>query len=277
MDRASTFRAVRWILGAAVLAMGVVIVLAYAGPDAPPDIETPPTPVGQYTPVVLFAVPAALWWVVVRWLRFRYWRQTGSETTLTPTSGRLFTPVTFTGTVDDRQVTARTIQLRRDQTSGNDATFYTVVSATLHETPEDGVAISRSDEGAFGIDTNAQAFEDGVAAVANSAGLAKAMLTDDVKQAMQSAPDQSPVYAGNVKLAAITYESTNRLPVLSWLYQFLKRDVLGSRGTGETTDEWGGGPDSVVQLVDGTVMDGEQLQRQVDLVVAVAEAFERQP
>jgi hypothetical protein len=268
MNRTTQFSVIRLGVVAAVLAIAVGAILAFAGTS--PLGWTPPAVAGPFTPFVVIFVAAVGGWLSLGRLRSRYWTSAGRQAGLAAESGGLFGSTSFSGTVDGREVRVHLHQVA----SGKG--LHTVVRALLDGPADDGAVVDVTDGRtvrAFEVAEQADVEVDGLAAAGGSRAVAEAVVTDGAGEALRAIGYPGQVFVGDASRA---YEDLERLSGSDVGDPDLRLDVeqhytREDDPTGEPLVDAA----SVTHVTSRQVLDGDELRRQVEAVVAVADAFER--
>lgn len=261
----------------------VLFVLIIFGPGlvytgvAEPYISPPPFIFGEID--VLGIVFGGVLLVVVAKptarLRARYWRATATEAGLTPADDESASTHEYTGTVDGRRVRA-TIGADPALSTESRKTRYTLVEAALGETHTVGVVLGPADQEAYMTPYDVAAFadveRDGVVAASNRDGLAAAVCTSAVVDGLVAVDGLNQVYAGDAKAVGDTFPADERTPFGT--NPGVTRQIEAAHDDEMDGTDWLGGRDWVSHVTRGTVLDADELRRQIEAVVLVARAFE---
>lgn len=268
MERRARYRVVRNGVVVAVLAVAGASILAFAG-TAPLGV-TPPAFAGPATPVVLILAAALLGSGSLSRLESRYWQSAGSEAGLEPESGGLFGAARFAGTVDGREVRVHLHQVSEGKG------LHTVVRALLEGPAEDGAVVDFTGGRtvrAFEVAEQADVEVEGLAAVGGSLAVAEAVVGGRAGDALRAVGVPGQVFVGDASRA---FEGLDEFGGTDAGDAGLRLDVEQHYGGGYNP---AGEPlvddASVAHVCSRRVLDGEELRRQAEAVVAVADAFER--
>lgn len=265
------------------LLLAVVPPFVYVGAGEP-YIAPPPMLFGAADPLIFISIAFLLLVFVQpsKFLRVRYWRDTAREAGLTPVADRPDT-VEFTGTVRGREVRAK---IGTNSVFGSGAngffksegadTRYTLVEVALAEPATAGVVIGPEEQRfrvtPYDVARFAEVSVDGLVAIGSREGLADAVLTSDVREAVLAVADPNQFYVGNARAAGENLSDADRTPRGTMPKLTNEVDAAHDDETGR--GHWLGGTGWVTHITSGTVLDAAELQAQIDAVVAVAEAFE---
>lgn len=214
--------------------------------------------------------------VVVSVFRIRAWTTMGRAVGLSPGSSLL--PIRapdLTGTHDGRPVRVRTDTRTRSSSGESGSTTYavTVVEAELTGAGEGGAFVARGSNP--DADIRVDATEDGAPtaligddydAFGSSDGLLAELNTARVQSALDDAGAYGPVLVGD---AAGALQAAFDRPDLDGLSGKLHSFVAGSAIEALEDD-----PETVSTELDWLLLDAEELERQLDVVVALADEFE---
>lgn len=272
MDARRKLRVVTVALGGLTVLASVVTVLAYAG-EAASFLPTPPQFAGVFSPFVVIVAVALGSYLVVRRLRSRYWMAAGRGADLAPEGGGRFGATEFAGTVHGRPVRVHVEAVG----GGRDSRAYTVVSAELSEEADDGVIVSPVADGGpdvapFEVAEQADVADDRLAAVGGSEAATSAVVGGRAREALLAVEDLEQVFVGDESVA---FEGLEREGVIGGENLDVRRAIV--KKYDPEYDYWGegtGDASTVTHLSRDAVLDPDELRRQVEAVVAVADAFE---
>jgi hypothetical protein len=203
------------------------------------------------------------------------WGAMTEETGLAADGGGLLGTPDLTGTVGGRPVRARRVSHKTNRgTEGSNRKRFTIVETQLANPARESVMITRFPEGSEPSKTDL-----GGAAVGNTAidgrfavtggageGLAEELLTGRVRNLLVDLDD-----VGSLTVGDPTEQIMEQIPDVSdsMVGRFFEGQLEGSlaeRSPGEAN--------TVAIQTAGTLRDGAELQRRLDAVVAVADAYE---
>lgn len=246
-------------------------VAVFSGRAAP--LVTPEMlPVGGPIGMVVFAGGLlVVGGVVIALLKRRAWRRAGQRANLTPEGGGLLEKPALVGTENGRTVRARTVkrQTGGGGESGSSKSTFTVVEADLDEPAADGLVIGNGGEdiadiGDMPVDLEADTVGE-FAVVGTSEELARETLTTRAQNELHEPSLLESVLVGNasdVLLEAVP-DSDGLLTgaLTDSIERKLRDEIAGDAGTVRVETE-------------GMLLDGEELDRQLTAVAAVADGFE---
>jgi len=254
-----------------VLVFGAAIT-AYSG-QAEPYVSASQMPGG---PTGMFGGAlgvSAVGWAAIGTLRKRSWLSMGRRAGLAPEGGSVL-PIgqpDMTGSVHGRTVRART----RSKTtggggeSGSSKSTFTVVEADLPGPSDRGLFVGRGDSaGGLGDDVGARhlptvTIDDEFVVVGDSEELARAVLTDRVRDALRAMEDDDDGLlvgdAGGVVSDAVSGASDSRLV---------------QAAANRAGEKFAGDAATVSHETRGLLLDADELERRLEAVAAAADAFE---
>lgn len=277
-----------------ILVVGGMI--AVASGNAEPYVS--PAQLPGSSPVV-FGGAAAL--VVAGWiaiglleglLRSRGWKRAGKAARLTSEGGGLFGTPELAGAVGGREVRARTLSRKSSRAggkTGSKMTRYTVVEASLDGPAEGGLVVTPGGDGGIlsrpssleldpghveaqagdGLATVEQA---GLTVVGTSEPVARAVVSGRPGEEIRTLEGLNLVYVGDASAVISTF-----LPDADEVGSGLGGAIQGAmmdRVEGAFVDHVPGDASTVSLETEGVVTDGEELRRQVEAVVTIADVFE---
>lgn len=231
-------------------------------------------------PLALFGLAAGFLiaeWLVIRQLQHRAWRTAGRQAGLAPEGNGLFGAPDLVGTVDGRSVQARTITQKTGGggESGSNKTTYTVLEAALRDPVEEGILIAPTgtDESivaAIGGETPAG---DGSAAletetvgefqaVAGSGPAAREVLTATAREALRKPALLDVVQVGDASETVLKAIPDGQGGLSGMVTGVMKSGI---------EKKYPSDPGTVRTGTRGLLLEGEELDRQVRAVVAVAD------
>jgi hypothetical protein len=254
-----------------VVVFGVVI-LTISG-NARPFLAPDQLPIRG--PLNGIGVIAVLWFLgagVIFQLEKRSWKRAGKEVGLSPDArGGIIGKPDLTGTVDGRDVRARTVSrnVGGGGESGSNEETFTVVETDLSDPSDQGLIVlgGKSTIGAddVPVDLAEQATTvGGVAVLGGADDVARDVLTPRAQDAIQRV-DTITVHAGET---ADIYSNTVQEATgsIAGSLMNLMEDKLADRIPGDAG--------TVSPEKKGVVLNGADLERQAQAVVAVADGFE---
>lgn len=276
-DRRRRLRLLRFteLLAAVVLILGPGLV--YAGVTEP--YISPPTPVfGDVDVLVLMIGGAGLIWLrPSKFLRRRYWQATAAEAGLTTGHGDTAGSRECTGTIRGRLVRVKTGTTTAFRSSTKQTReSYTLVEAELDRAASAGVVIGPSAQDTFvtpyDVASHADCERNGLVAVGSSDGLAEAVLTTRVQEALLPVEPLNQVYVGNARAAGDRLPEGDRMVVGT--PPSVTRAVDAAHSADMEGGDWLGGNRWVTHLSRDVTLDAEKLRRQVEAIAIVADVFE---
>jgi hypothetical protein len=220
-------------------------------------------------------VIAVLWFLgagVIFQLEKRSWKRAGKEVGLSPDArGGIIGKPDLTGTVDGRDVRARTVSrnVGGGGESGSNEETFTVVETDLSDPSDQGLIVlgGKSTIGAddVPVDLAEQATTvGGVAVLGGADDVARDVLTPRAQDAIQRV-DTITVHAGETAdiYSNTVQEATGSIAgsLMNLMEDKLADRIPGDAGTVSTEKK-------------GVVLNGAELERQAQAVVAVADGFE---
>jgi hypothetical protein len=259
------------LFGWVLVAFGAALLVASG--NAKPYVSLSDVPTGTPFPLFGGALVAVLLGVVVMGrLSRRAWTRTGRAAGLTPSGSGGSGKPELAGTVDGRTARMRTVTRSRGSSSsesGNRSTTYTVVEVDLTDPVADGLMIQIAD-GATMFGAGVQVGDagtdvDGFGVLGAEEPFARAVVTDAVREELRTPSRLDAVIVGDVSdpIMDAFDESTGRFT--SMLADQLEAQAEQGIFGDETTVR--------VQQT-GVLLDGAELSRQIDALVAVAESYE---
>lgn len=254
-----------------VVVFGVVI-LTISG-NARPFLAPDQLPIRG--PLNGIGVIAVLWFLgagVIFQLEKRSWKRAGKEVGLSPDArGGIIGKPDLTGTVDGRDVRARTVSrnVGGGGESGSNEETFTVVETDLSDPSDQGLIVlgGKSTIGAddVPVDLAEQATTvGGVAVLGGADDVARDVLTPRAQDAIQRV-DTITVHAGETAdiYSNTVQEATGSIAgsLMNLMEDKLADRIPGDAGTVSTEKK-------------GVVLNGAELERQAQAVVAVADGFE---
>lgn len=254
--------------------------LVYGG-VADPYISPPDPVFGNIDVLLLMIIGGGVIWIQPsKFLRRRYWRAAAAEAGLDLADGGMSGPRKYAGTIQGRPVrmkTGTTTMFRSSpQPRGEDAKSYTLIEAELSQEAAEGVVIGPSEQDAFvtpyDVASYADCKENGLVAVGSGDGLAEAVLTPAVQEALLSIESLNQVYLGNARAAGDRLPEDDRMDVGT--PAGVTRLVDAAHDTDMNDGDWLGGKGCVSHLSRGVIFDEEELRRQAEAVATAANVFE---
>lgn len=257
------------IFGWAVAA-AVGVVAAYGG-HAEPYVSASQLPSGGVYMVGIIVASWLVGGVVIDRLRTFHWKAVGRAADLTPDGIGLVGEPDLTGTVEGRQVRART-RTEKVRTGGEGSTEkvkYTVVEADLAGPADRGLVVGRDDgsggpAGAAGV--QAVDVGDGVVAVGTDEAFAREALDRRSRAAIRSMGTDEDLNVGD---AAGMMQST-----LDEAMGDSGGGLFANTFAGMAFDEMAGDASTVTIEEKGLLLHAGELESRVQAVAAVADAFE---
>lgn len=279
MVRKDTLYSVATLAWAVVVGgAGVLVVSGKAAPMVSPT-TIPGGPIGGIGTIAGGVILGAY---AIDRVRARDWVSTGRAAGLTSTSGgTLWGQATMDGTVEGRTVRAR-VNKRKESSggeSGSSKKAYTVVEADLDAAAEDGLLVGRtppesSDDPGSGISALGENFGsvatvslgEGFWAVADDEDLARAVLTDRVRNAFHDLERVDGIYVGDAGgvLEDAVAEATGS--GLGGMVAGSVASLIAGSLPGDAT--------RVSYETRGLLLDGDEMAGRARAVAAVADAFE---
>jgi hypothetical protein len=257
----------------ALVAFGSALVVVSG--NAEPYVSMSDVPTGTPFPLFGGAFGAVLLGgVVVGRLTRRDWKRAGRQAGLAPTERSLLGKPELEGTVRGHTVRMRTVKRQTgsgggSQTGGSSSSTYTVVEVDLNSPVHNGIMVTTSeDTTVFGAGVEARnhaIYVDGIGVIGADENVTRAVLTDRVREELRAPSMLDVVLVGDVSdtlLGAIRDDSGM---FASMIYDKLEDKIEETNFADETT---------VSSEQKGILLDGTELARQVDALVAVTESFE---
>lgn len=275
LDRKRRLSVVRVLTGIAYVGVLFGPGIVYTG-NAEPYLSPPPFVFGEIDAAILMFGGAALLFVFkpTRLLRTRYWKATAKAAGLSPVRRGVLTPPECAGTVRGREVRART-GVNGALTSERKAR-YTVVEAALADEATGGVVVGPADQdgvAAYDLTASPDAETDTLLAVGSDDGLAREVLDGQVTTTLRAVESLDQVYVGDATAAGETLPDDDRIPFGT--YPGVTNEIEAAHDDDMPDRDWLGGPGWVSHVSWGTVVDPVELDRQIDAVVTLADAFEQ--
>lgn len=256
-----------WVM--AVFGATLAVLLGETAPYVTMSMLPVEGPVPMFGAAAALAIAGAL---VVGRLKKRAWRRAGREANLTSEGGLFGTP-DLVGDRGGRPVRVRTITRKTGggggEAGGSSKTTYTIVEADLRGPAREGliVGLDDGDLGDFGSGAiNAETDSTGEFSILESApGLGGAVLTGRARNVLAGPTRTDSVLAGNASGVFM-----DEIPEADGMV-----GSLFTKGAEKMVDEGIAGDESTVRAeTKGLLMDGKEIARQVEAVVAVADEFE---
>lgn len=263
MVRKNTLYTTAFFLWIPLVLGGAVVVMSGQAPSLLTAAEVPG---GAPAVFGLAMALIAAGYTVFRLLRGWSWRRAGRRAGLSPERDGLFGAPALVGTSRGRTVRARTVA-RQDSSDGQSGRqTFTVVEADLRTPAETGLVVGPATAGGTWDITSADVgFEvetlGEFAAVGSARELARETLDDRVRETLRADALVDAVYVGDASGVLV-----DAIPADS--------GALAGVVAGRLADQLPGGPETVAVETRGLLLEAGSLQRQVEAVVAVAEAFE---
>lgn len=257
------------------LVVAAATILVFSG-NARPYVAPPQLP-GRPFSVFGVGIAAALAGLAVISLhRRRSWKRAGRRIGLTPERGGLLGAPELTGSIDGRPVRARTIsrQTSSGGESGSSSTTFTVAEADLSGPAEEGLFVAPAGGGgglggAARVDLDhaePSARNDDFVAVGGSEAAGRAVISGAARDALLALDDPSLVAVGNTDAAVADLVDASEAD--SSLGSF-----VAGKMEGLIADSISGDASTVTMETKHLVHDGDRLERRLQAVAAVADAF----
>lgn len=256
----------------ALVAFGAAVLVASG--NAEPYVTMSDVPTGTPLPLFGGALGAVLLGgVVVGRLTRRDWKRAGRQAGLTPTEGGLTGKPELEGTVRGHTVRMRTIK-RKTGSSGADSggsstSTYTVVEVDLTDPVDNGLMItSDEDTTVFGAGVQAEdhaTYVDGVGVIGADESFTREVLTNRVQEELAEPSMLDLVLVGDVTGTLLDVIGDDSGLFASMIYDKLEEQLEETTFADGTT---------VSSEQKGVVLDGAELSRLVDALVAVTESYE---
>lgn len=266
-------------------------IAAYSG-QAEPYVSPRALPEGPLAMFGLAAGAILAGWLVLsaaeRTLERSRWKRAGRDAGLSPEGGGLFGRPDLVGTVEGREVRARTLTRKRRSGGPEGSTTrktFTIVEARLDQpaehglvvTPADGTEISSGATG-FTLDSDAVAGAGGLATVEGGGftvlgvdeDAARAVAEGASGSAMNGLDGSATIFAGPAAdVLATAIPDTDGEGVGAWM-----QGKMLDKAEDTLRERIPGGPELVVAETEALLEEGDRLRRQARAVAAVAEALD---
>lgn len=212
---------------------------------------------------------AAAGWAVVAHRKSSAWRAMGRRLDLSVDSGGLglFGTPDLRGTVQGRPVRVSTYTKTSGSGESRSSTTYTLVEANLDEHVENGVIVGRDDSGGTttddfeGMPVEKVSLDGGFVAIGATEGIADEILTTRVRNALSGPRELGMVSVGNAVDTMM-----DAIPNTGGVFGWIAERASAANPAGDSS--------TVSNKTRGVLLDPDEVQRRLDAVVAVADAYE---